>query len=251
MWNTEYLDRIIERTNKRISRLRQKMIEVKPGKQMPKEDQVTIGSGRQMEIAVLFLDICSYSSWFNDSFESQKIVLATMNIFMSEMMNIIRDYEGEFEKNTGDGLMAYFGTEEKNPSQCVQSAIEAALTMHYFNDQLLTPYMYKQGAQEGLKFRIGIDYGKVTIAKVGIPGGLNPFVAIGTTANIASKLLRIAGPGEIIVGEHAKDHLPHYEQKYCESTLQSTRFVYVMNGAPYWAYKYTARWIHPQVLSRS
>ncbi len=99
MWNTEYLDRIIERTNKRISRLRQKMIEVKPGKQMPKEDQVTIGSGRQMEIAVLFLDICSYSSWFNDSFESQKIVLATMNIFMSEMMNIIRDYEGEFEKN--------------------------------------------------------------------------------------------------------------------------------------------------------
>ncbi len=147
--------------------------------------------------------------------------------------------------------MAYFGTEEKNPSQCVQSAIEAALTMHYFNDQLLTPYMYKQGAQEGLKFRIGIDFGKVTIAKVGIPGGLNPFVAIGTTANIASKLLRIAGPGEIIVGEHVKDHLPDYEQKYCESTLQSTRFVYVMNGGPYWAYKYTGRWIHPQVLPRT
>ncbi len=251
MWNTEYLDRIIERTNKRISRQSQKMIGVKPGKQMPKEDQVTIGSGRQMEIAVLFLDICNYSSWFNDSFESQRIVLAIMNIFMSEMMDIIRDHRGEFEKNTGDGLMAYFGTEERIPTQCVQSAVEAALTMHYFNDNLLRPYMCKQGTQQGLKFRIGIDYGKVTVAKVGIPGGLNPFVAIGTAANIASKLLRIAGPGEIILGQHVKDYLPDYEQKYCEPILESTSFVYVINGELYWSYKYTGRWRHPQVFPRS
>jgi len=248
MWNLEYLNKIIERTNKRIVQQSQKMIEVKPGKQMPEEDQVTIGSGRQMEIAVLFLDICDYSSWFNDSFESQKVVLAIMNIFMAEMMNIVRDYKGNFEKNTGDGLMAYFGTEDNDPAKCVEAAIEAALTMHYFNDNLLTPYMYRQGAQTALKFRIGIDYGKVTIGKVGVPGGLNSFVAIGTTANIANKLLNIAGPGEIVIGEHVKRYLPSYRQRYCRLVFQNTGFVYILNGSPYLAYRYMGRWKHPSIL---
>jgi len=112
------------------------------------------------------------------------------------------------KKNTGDGLMAYFGCENDKPNDCVTSAIQAGLTMHYFNDHLLTPYIKRQGYNEGVTFRIGIDYGKVTIGRVGIPGGMNSFVAIGTTANIACKLLKVAGPGEIIIGQHVKDKLP-------------------------------------------
>jgi len=107
MWNKEYLDKIIDRTNKRISSLNQRLLEVKQGEQMPVEDQVTIGSGRQMEVAILFVDICGYSSWFNDSYDAQKFVLAVMNIFMAEMMNIVRDHKGEFEKKYGrwiDGI---------------------------------------------------------------------------------------------------------------------------------------------------
>ena len=246
MWDKEYLGKIIERTDKRISALNQKLLEVKPGEQMPVEDQVTIGSGRQMEVSVLFLDICGYSNWFNDSYDAQKFVLAVMNIFMAEMMNIVRDRKGEFEKNTGDGLMAYFGCESNDPKECDQHALEAALTMHYFNDHLLTPYLIKNG-YEGLKFRIGIDYGKVTIGRVGIPGGMNSFVAIGTTANIACKLLNIAGPGEIVVGQHVKNNLPIGWHQFCQSFPQNTGFIYILNNLPYWAFKYTGRWTHPQI----
>ncbi len=249
MWNKEYLDQIIDRTNKRINTLNQKLLTVKPGEQMPVEDQVTIGSGRQMEVAVLFLDICGYSSWFNDSYESQKFVLAVMNIFMAEMMNIVRDRNGVFEKNTGDGLMAYFGCETNNPVECIKSAIEASLTMHYFNDHLLTPFIKKQGFNEGVSFRIGIDYGKVTIGRVGIPGGMNSFVAIGTSANIACKLLNVAEQGEIIIGQHVKNNLPSTWNQYCQFLAKSTGFNYVVNNAPYFAYKYTGRWLHPQIVS--
>ncbi|MBN1384167.1 MAG: adenylate/guanylate cyclase domain-containing protein [Elusimicrobia bacterium] len=247
MWNKDYLDKIIERTNKRISSLSEKLLEVKPARQMPEEDQVTIGSGRQMEVAVLFLDICNYSTWFNDSYDSQKIVLSIMNIFMAEMINIVRDYKGEFEKNTGDGLMAYFGTETNNSSECVKLAIDAALTMHYFNDSLFAPYMYQQGAQAKVEFRVGIDYGKITIGRVGAPGGFNSFVAIGTTANIANKLLKVAGSGEIVIGQHVKDLLPSYRQKYCKLILMGSGFEYIRSQTPYWAYRYTSRWKHPQL----
>lgn len=247
VWNNEYLKKIIERTDKRISTLNQRLLEVKPGQQMPEEEQVTIGSGRQMEVAILFLDICNYSAWFNDSYESQKFVLAIMNLFMAEMMNIVRDNNGVFEKNTGDGLMAYFGTDDNNPGKCAEAALNAALTMHYFNDNLLTPYMQRQGAQETVKFRIGIDYGKVTIGRVGIPGGLNTFVAIGTTANIACKLLKVANPGDIVIGQHVKDLLPTYRQAYCNLIFQGSGYIYVIPNTPYWPYRYTGRWKHPQI----
>lgn len=244
MWDKEYLSRIIERTNKRIAVLQERLIEVSPGRQMPEEDQVTIGSGRQMEVAVLFLDICRYSSWFSDTYDSQKVVLAIMNIFMAEMMNIVRDYKGEFEKNTGDGLMAYFGTDSNNPTTAVNSAIDAALTAHYFNDNLLAPYLQQRGVQ-GLQFRIAIDCGRVTIGRVGIPGGLNSFVAIGTTANIACKLLQVANPGDVVIGEHVKAYLPDYRTKFCQLVLQSSGFEYVLTKLPYWAYRYTGRWKPP------
>lgn len=247
MFDKDYLDKMIERTNKRIGTLNQRLLDVKTGQQMPVEDQVTIGSGRQMEVSVLFLDICSYSSWFNDSFEAQKFVLAIMNIFMAEMMNIVRDRKGEFEKNTGDGLMAYFGCDSNGATDSVKSALESALTMHYFNDHLLTPYLLSNGATQGVSFRVGIDFGKVTIGRVGVPGGLNSFVAIGTTANIACKLLNVASPGEIIIGQHVKDNFPASWQQYCHFLPRATGFNYVLNNAPYWAYRYTGRWKHPQV----
>jgi len=245
MWNRSYVDKIIERTAKRLIKLDKRMSEVRPGRQMPEETQVTIGSGRQMEIAVLFLDICNYSRLYNDSYEAQGNVLALMNIFMAEMMNIVRDHKGEFEKNTGDGLMAYFGTETTNPKECVQTAIEASLTMHYFNDNLLKPYLINQGSPMRIDFRIGIDYGKVTIARVGVPGGLSSFVAIGTSANIASKLIRIGHPGEIVIGGHVKIHLPVSWQKFCELVPQFTGFNYIVSGWPYLAYKYNGRWTRP------
>ncbi len=242
----QYLDQIIDRTVKRIASLDQKLLAVRPGEQMPVEDQVTIGSGRQMEVAILFLDICGYSSWFNDSYDAQKLVLAIMNILMAEMMNIVRDHKGEFEKNTGDGLMAYFGCESDQATDCIQSAIKAGLTMHYFNDHILTPYLTQNGFG-GVRFRIGIDYGKVTIGRVGIPGGMNSFVAIGTTANIACKLLNVAEPGEIIIGQNVKDHLPVLWHQFCNFLPRTTGFSYVINNSPYWAYKYTGRWKTPQL----
>lgn len=244
MWNKEYLNQIIERTNKRIAVLQERLIEVSPGRQMPVEDQVTIGSGRQLEVAVLFLDICRYSSWFSDTYDSQKVVLAIMNIFMAEMMNVVRDHKGEFEKNTGDGLMAYFGADSNNAATAVESAINAALTAHYFNDNLLTPYLQERNVP-GLQFRIAIDYGKVTIGRVGVPGGLNSFVAIGTTANIACKLLQVAEPGDIAIGEHVKAYLPEYRKAYCQTVLQPSGFEYVLTKLPYWAYRYTGRWKPP------
>ena len=88
------------------------------GRVIPEEDQLAIGEGKHFpELAVLFLDICGFSNLPNWTTEEQKTILKTLNLFMGEMLAIVRDFGGIFEKNTGDGLMAYFGEGSRSVSE--------------------------------------------------------------------------------------------------------------------------------------
>ncbi len=187
-WTKRYVAEIVERANRRIEVLEDRLNGVTHGRVMPDRDQVTIGTGKQFQLAVLFLDICSFSSRPNWTHDQQKAVLVLMNIFMAEMLNIIRDFGGNYEKNTGDGLMAYFGEGETTDSARVKPAVEAAVVMHYVNDCLISPWLKTHGI-DPVVFRIGVDLGPVTIARVGLRGEMNSLVAIGTAANIACKLM--------------------------------------------------------------
>jgi class 3 adenylate cyclase len=211
------------------------MDSVVKGRVVPDIDDLTIGSGTQCSLAILFLDICGFSQLPNWNPEDQKRVLALMNLFMSEMISIVRDFEGHFEKNTGDGLMAYFGEGAKTDEDRVKPAIEAAAVMHYFNDQILAPLL-DQNSIPRLRFRIGIDVGPVTLARVGIKSAdsdYNSMVAIGTTANVACKLMTLIPEGGICVGEYAYRHLPNNWASRCVRSEKSTTFVYVATQQPY------------------
>ena len=61
----------------------------------------------------------------------------------------------------------------------------------------------------GAKDRVSgfIDYGVVTIARIGAPKRFNANAAIGTTRTCI-KMLRFAKAGEIVIGESAKTLLP-------------------------------------------
>ena len=122
------------------------------------------------------------------------------SVFMTELFKIANDYGGQIEKNTGDGLMAYFVGEGQNKRvDACEKATAAALSMFFVTEHLINPLLIRSGFQT-IDFRIGIDYGRVTIARVGAARIFNSNVAIGISANIASKMLRDAGKNEIIIG---------------------------------------------------
>ena len=140
-WTKAFENRIINRLVKRLNVLDERINAVVKGRTVPDLDEVNIGSGSQCNLAVLFLDICGFSTLPNWLPAEQKHVLALMNLFMAEMITIVREFGGHFEKNTGDGLMAYFGEGEKTDADRVKPAVEAAMVMHYFNDQVLGPLL--------------------------------------------------------------------------------------------------------------
>lgn len=230
----------------RIEQLRQKIAnrpKIGDGRVVPEDESLSIGDGRRLSMAVMFIDICGFSSRRMEALEEQDLMLRVLNLYFTEMIRIAEEYGGNIEKNTGDGLLVYFNDGEGTPAESgSKRAVACALTMFAATKHLINPIVVASGARQ-IEFRISIDYGSVTIARIGAPRRFNANAAIGTTANFASKMLRFAKAGEIVIGESAKLLLPLYWQlRWTTPVLEPTGWVYLKDNSPYLLYRYIGRW---------
>jgi len=243
----QYWDEQIER----VAKLRQTIVArgdaIEQGRVVPDATDLVIGTGRQLDMAVMFLDLCGFSSRPSETLQEQDMLLRVLNLFFTEMIKIAEEYGGVVEKNTGDGLMAYFNDGEGIPPEngC-KRAITCALTMMFANAHLINPIIRASNMEE-FKFRIGIDYGKVTVSQLGAARRFGSLVAIGTRANIACKMLNVASENEIVIGESVKLQLPlDWQANYVMLKQEQSGWTYRATGAPYRYYLYHGRWKQPQ-----
>ena len=215
------------------------------GRVVPEGEDLAIGEGRRLNMAVLFLDLSGFSGRPAETAHEQTILLRLFNLFFTEMIRIVEEYGGTVEKNTGDGLMAYFEDNGGDPPErgC-KRAVASALTMMYTTQNFINPIIRESGLEE-LHFRVGIDHGPVTVAQVGAAQRFHGLVAIGTTANIACKMLDVDKPDSIIIGEAVKNQLPAGWLQWCRLEKVLTGWNYRLSGNPYAFYEYIGRWIDP------
>lgn len=169
-------------------------------------------------------------------------MLLALTILFAEMIRVIEDHGGTVEKNTGDGLMAYFASGE--PGKSTQTtALSAALTMTAAATRLVDPLLNRIG-MERLPFRMCLDHGPITVAEVGAARRFRGIVAIGSTANIASKMLALAGADQILIGQGVLNGLPANWAAHAHGPIE-TGFSYTATGTPYYCYDYQGRWTTP------
>lgn len=106
------------------------------GRVVPQDDDLTLGSGRALKLAVLFLDICGFSQRASGTPDAQAKLLPALDLLFSELVRIVEEYGGTVEKNTGDGLMAYFEAAEDTPA--VHRAVSCALTLQFANTHVIS-----------------------------------------------------------------------------------------------------------------
>lgn len=230
----------------RISSLREKISGrpgIDDGRVVPDDSDLTIGVGRRLSMAIMFIDICDFSTRPMETMEEQDLILRVLNLYFTEMIRIAEDYGGNVEKNTGDGLLIYFNDNEGTPPENgPKRAVSSALTMLATTKHLINPILINSGTKP-VQFRASIDYGNVTIAKIGAPRRFNANVAIGSTANFASKMMRLAKPDEIVIGESARNHLPElWRNNWTEFVPEPTGWFFIRNHTPYKLFKYNGRW---------
>lgn len=239
-----YFEKQIARTIAVIERIRNRN-PVLTGRVIPDDDSLAIHDARRITATVLFLDISKFSQRLSSTAEEQENLLVALSLFFTEMIKIIEDYDGRVEKNTGDGLMAYFMQELGDTEPPQQKALAAALTMFHAGRTIINPVLQQSGILP-FNFRICIDHGPITVAKVGAVRGFNGIVAIGTPANIASKMLSYAEADTILLGTDVLAGLPaEWKNRFIRLKTLDTGWTYTLTGAPYAFWEYEGRWTEP------
>jgi class 3 adenylate cyclase len=186
---------------------------------VPNEEELTIGDGKRLNLAIMFLDICGFSSWDSETEEEQKQNLRALSLFFNTMVRIAEKMGGTVEKNTGDGLMVWFQDKwDRVPGNSSDRAVAAAIEMMFVNATSIKRQLISWGIPE-IQFKISIEYGPITIAKFGAAQRFNSNVAVGTKANVANKILKFAQGGDIIIGHIAHEHISSQPHRYLFSLL--------------------------------
>src|SRR5690606_17425380 len=108
-----------------------------------------------------------------------------------------RLFFGTVDKFIGDCAMIVFGAPKHNPDHRF-NAIACASVMLRLLEQVNE--LRRERGQREVQVRIGVNSGEMM---AGIVGGSQrmEYTVVGDTVNVASRLSRIARPGEMVVGE--------------------------------------------------
>jgi adenylate cyclase len=242
-WHPLFLSSIKHKLDREEKMGPKKIRDIQKGLTMPDVEQVVIGSAKKMVASVMFFDLMDFTLLSAEL--GSENTLFVLNLILPQMMQIVKHWNGEIEKNTGDGIMAIFGTETRNNFLIARDTIEAAMTIRYVMGNEVNSRLGKKGIPS-FGFRIGIDMEELLIARVGMQG-TNFLTVVGSAANRASKLQNYATPNGICIGENLYGNLHPKLYGYCEQgSHKDWNLIYEGTRRPYRFFHFNANWPDPK-----
>jgi adenylate cyclase len=157
--------------------------------------------GRQTEVTMLFSDIRGFTT-MSDGRPPQEIV-NTLNEYFEVMVDILFKYSGTLDKFVGDEIIGLFGAPialDDAPFKAVACALAMLQALEEFNRTRAAEN------QAAIRIGVGINTGNVITGSIGSTRALQ-YTAIGDAMNVASRLVNVAGSGEIIISEDTYRHV--------------------------------------------
>jgi len=151
-------------------------------------DRPSLG-GQESFLTAYFTDIAQFST-FSEKIGSPSRLVELLNEYLTEMTNILLEYQGTLDKYEGDAIIAFFGAPVPLANHA-QQACEAALEMQ---KRLLD--LRKKWSSEGDKWpeivhqmhmRIGINSGSIVTGNMGSSVRMN-YTMMGDAVNLAARL---------------------------------------------------------------
>jgi adenylate cyclase len=146
------------------------------------------------EITVVFCDLRNFTE-FSSIVEPEE-AMKVLREYYQAIGVLLRHYEATIEHFAGDGLMAYFNDPLPCPDPEIR-AVRMAMEMQRDVEKLIEGWR-KRGIKLG--FGIGISSGYATLGRIGSEEEFH-YAAIGTVANLASRLCDKAQSGQVLIAE--------------------------------------------------
>lgn len=193
---------IEERIDEQADLVEERLDHIPSGYTMPDREDMRMASAKKFKLGIVFIDINDFTDYTSNNDEYD--VLFMLNLFVPEIMEIARDYDGYFEKNTGDGILAYFGVGESY-EEISETILEYFATVKFALANHINPIL-EDHSIEPITISGGAAVGKnVYISRIG-KHSLNRRTAVGTTANSSSKLEDMAETNDYFVNEGVYRH---------------------------------------------
>ena len=168
--------------------------------QLLKTGDVENQEGVERTVTVLFVDIRKFTR-LSEGLDAQHVV-ALLNEIFQLISDIILGRGGTIDKFIGDSVMAYFGAPVPHADhalRAVTAAVEIIRAIDRRNAQLASG-SERDAAHAEVGVGVGIHSGPVVVGNIGSDRRTD-FTAIGDAVNVASRLEKLAGPGQILVSE--------------------------------------------------
>lgn len=160
------------------------------GEVVPDQDGIRLGNDAvELDATILYADLADstglvtgYKDWFAAEIYKAYLTIAC---------EIIRNNSGVITAFDGDRVMAVFIGSSKN-----SAAAKAALQINWAVDNIINSKVREKYPNTSYEVRqaVGVDSGKVMVAKAGIRG-FNDLVWVGRAANVAAKLSALRDGG--------------------------------------------------------
>ena len=163
--------------------------------QVAKGEPTTYPGARLTAATMLYAYIRGFTR-MSDGRPAQEIV-NTLNEYFEVMVDILFKYSGTLDKFVGDEIIGLFGAPipiDDAPFKAVACGLAMLQGLEEFNRTRASEN------QAPIRIGIGINTGNVITGSIGSTRALQ-YTAIGDAMNVASRLVNIASPGEIIVSE--------------------------------------------------
>lgn len=195
-------EEIEERVQDQADTVEERLDYIPNGQTMPDREEMKLASAKEFKLGIVFIDINDFTDYTSDNDEED--VLFMLNLFIPEIMELVRDNDGYFEKNTGDGILAYFGVGD-NYDTISETILEFFATVKYTLANHINPELSNRDI-EPISISGAASIGSsVYISRIG-KHSLNRRTAVATTANVASKLEEMAGENEFLVNHGINVH---------------------------------------------
>jgi class 3 adenylate cyclase len=158
--------------------------------------------GESRDITVLFADLRDFTR-FSATHPAPKVV-EVLNLVFNELVEVVFNHQGTFDKFLGDAIMAFFGAPvagEDDAGHALAAALEMRACFNRLRaeaeDRILDP----------LGLGIGLHSGEVIVGNIGSERVMD-YTVIGDTVNVARRLQESARPGEILISGETLRRVP-------------------------------------------
>jgi class 3 adenylate cyclase/CheY-like chemotaxis protein len=165
--------------------------------------KLTLG-GEKREMTVIFTDIQGFTT-ISEQLEPVRLV-SLLNLYLSEMSNIITKNLGTIDKYVGDAIIAFFGAplrQEDHAALACRSALQIKEAEKTLNRKIVEKHL----SPLPLFTRIGINTGPMVVGNMGSENKLN-YTVMGSAVNLAARLEgvnKLYRTGGILISEYTRN----------------------------------------------